>query len=81
MGVLEILQSIAPPGPPLEPQAGLPGLLQLAAEPEAPGEKKATKEGETASAGATTTEPGMVGRFHERYALRRQPFQNIQRYR
>ena len=77
MGLLEIIQGIAPSGPSVEPQTGLPDLLQPAAQSEAPGQEEATEKGETASAGATTTKSGLVRRLHERHALRRQPFQNL----
>jgi len=57
------------------------GLLRFVAQPEAPREETATEADQTAPLGAAATEPSMVSRLHERYALRRQDVSDLQRYR
>jgi len=68
-----MFQSITQSGTALESQKGIPGLLQPEVKPEAPGQKKASGKRETAVAGSAAAKPGLVGRFHERHALCRQP--------
>lgn len=60
MGILEEFQSSQAQRASLEPQTGVPHLLRIAVEPEAPGQKTFTHEGEDASVSSVAAEPGLV---------------------
>lgn len=71
--LLEVLHGAAAPGPRLESQAGLSGVLRHETESKTSGEAPGTAAGADATHGPGSAGSGVVGGLHERCALPRDP--------